>query len=127
LLPGLSIELPAEAVEAIAVRAAELLATRQSRWVYGDKAAAEYLGWPVGRVTKLRQAGAPSNGLQLEQKGHPASSLRWGRTAWGAYEMFDHVQQSGLIGLNASGLGMGAATEEEGVPKWPMSINSQSR
>jgi hypothetical protein len=41
--------------------------------------------------------------------------------------MFDHVQQSGLIGLNASGLGMGAATEEEGVPKWPMSINSQSR
>jgi hypothetical protein len=57
VLRGLSIELPAEAVEAIAVRAAELLATRQSRWLYGDKAAAEYLGWPVGRVTKLRQAG----------------------------------------------------------------------
>jgi hypothetical protein len=51
VLHRLSIELRAEAIEAIAERAAELLATRQSRWLYGDKAAAEYLGWPVGRVT----------------------------------------------------------------------------
>ena len=49
--------------------------------------------------------------------------IGWGRTAWGACERSDHVQQSGLIGLNAPGLGMGAASEEEGVPKWPMSID----
>jgi hypothetical protein len=53
----ISIALPAEASEAIAERAAELLTMRQARWLYGDKAAAEYLGWPTGRVTKLRQQG----------------------------------------------------------------------
>jgi excisionase family DNA binding protein len=66
---GISIALPAHAIEAIAERAAEIMATRQSRWLYGDKAAADYLGWPTGRVTKLRQAGE----LPAHRKGQRCS------------------------------------------------------
>ena len=48
-------ELPDDLVEALAQRVA--LKLSESRWLYGDKAAAEYLGWPVRRVRDLRQAG----------------------------------------------------------------------
>ena len=65
-LEPLAIALPAEVVEAIARRAAEIVlaqlgerdAETSSPWLYGAKAAAQYLGWPVGRVEKLTAAGA---------------------------------------------------------------------
>ena len=60
--------LPSEALEAIAERAAELVLeklraehvpARGGRWpLYGARAAAGYLGWPVGRVQKLTAANA---------------------------------------------------------------------
>jgi hypothetical protein len=56
-LSRLEIELPQDFLEAVAERAAEIIEARKSHWLYGDKAAAEYLGWPTGRVTKLRQRG----------------------------------------------------------------------
>ena len=51
----LALRVPDELVEQIATRAAEIVLNRQreeppSRWLYGAKAAAEYLGWPVKRV-----------------------------------------------------------------------------
>jgi hypothetical protein len=61
----LAFPIPEELVEAIAERAAELVVERLRdqqaaqdgpRWLYGAKAAAEYLGWPVGRVEKLTAA-----------------------------------------------------------------------
>jgi hypothetical protein len=63
---GLTIELPPETLEAIAQRAAEIVLEqlRQEqppggrRALYGARAAAEYLGWPVGRVEKLTAANA---------------------------------------------------------------------
>lgn len=73
-----SIPVPAAVIEAIAERTAELMATRQARWVYGDKAAAEYLGFPVGRVTKLRQAGE----LPAYQKGQRCSFHTAELDAW---------------------------------------------
>jgi excisionase family DNA binding protein len=57
LLSRLEVELPQNFLEAVAERAAEIIEARKSHWLYGDKAAAEYLGWPTGRVTKLRQRG----------------------------------------------------------------------
>jgi hypothetical protein len=55
----LEITLPAEAVEAIAARAAEIVLERLdtergngSPWLTGAKAAADYLGWPEQRVFK---------------------------------------------------------------------------
>jgi hypothetical protein len=48
-----NVEIPDQLVEAIAKRAAEIVLERlveQPRWLYGAKAAAEYLGWPVKRV-----------------------------------------------------------------------------
>jgi excisionase family DNA binding protein len=56
-LPKYEVELSDDFLEAVAVRAAEIIEARKSQWLYGDKAAAEYLGWPTGRVTKLRQRG----------------------------------------------------------------------
>ena len=46
---------PAEIVETIAERAAEIVLERlrkqpANRWLYGAKAAADYLGWPAKRV-----------------------------------------------------------------------------
>jgi excisionase family DNA binding protein len=63
IVTGLRIDLPDELVEAIAQRVAAILADRvpassASPWLYGAKAAAEYLGWPVGKVEKLQAAGA---------------------------------------------------------------------
>jgi hypothetical protein len=51
----LALNVSDELVEAIATRAAEIVFERQRegpapRWLYGAKAAAEYLGWPVKRV-----------------------------------------------------------------------------
>jgi len=66
-----SIPVPTAVIEAIAERAAELMATRQARWVYGDKAAAQYLGFPVGRVTKLRQAGTSVRRLRARENTKP--------------------------------------------------------
>lgn len=49
-----------EAVEAVATRAAEIVLERlrsepqDRRWLYGDRALAAYLSWPLGRVQKLR-------------------------------------------------------------------------
>jgi len=59
-------EFPENLVEALAQRVA--LKLSESRWLYGDKAAAEYLGWPVRRVRDLRQAGlrfSPSSAESL--------------------------------------------------------------
>ncbi len=62
----LAFPIPPELVEAVAVRAAELVVERLRdeqaapdgpRWLYGAKAASEHLGWPVGRVEKLTAAG----------------------------------------------------------------------
>jgi excisionase family DNA binding protein len=63
---ALSIALPAEALEAIAVRAAELAAERLApamephgpRYLHGAAKAAEYLDMPLGQVQKLTAAGA---------------------------------------------------------------------
>jgi hypothetical protein len=51
----LALSIPDELVEQIAARAAEIVLERHRegsapRWLYGAKAAAEYLGWPVKRV-----------------------------------------------------------------------------
>jgi hypothetical protein len=50
-------------VEAIAERAAQIVLDRQQeetarRWLYGAKSAADYLGWPVKRVTNKVAADA---------------------------------------------------------------------
>lgn len=66
-MPKYEVELSDDFLEAVAVRAAEIIEARRSHWLYGDKAAAEYLGWPVGRVTKLRQRGElPGGTVQLK-------------------------------------------------------------
>jgi hypothetical protein len=59
----LAITIPEEFVEAIAQRAAAIVLERQreeptARWLYGAKAAAQYLSWPVKRVTNKVAAGA---------------------------------------------------------------------
>jgi hypothetical protein len=60
-----AIEVPDEVVEAIAARAAEIVLERlqrqpASRWLYGAKAAADYLGWPIKRVhNKVATGGLP--------------------------------------------------------------------
>lgn len=61
----LTIALPSETFEALVRRAAEIVLAQlderdaeTSPWFYGAKAAAEYLGWPVGRVEKLTASGA---------------------------------------------------------------------
>jgi hypothetical protein len=59
----LAISVPEHLVEAIAQRAAAIVLERQreepaARWLYGAKAAAEYLCWPVKRVTNMVAAGA---------------------------------------------------------------------
>jgi excisionase family DNA binding protein len=59
---ALNVPIPPELVEVIAARAADILEERQAhrgdpRWLYGAKAAAEYLGWPVKRVHNRVQAG----------------------------------------------------------------------
>jgi excisionase family DNA binding protein len=73
----LSIELPAELVEAIAQRAADLVLEQLAalsqptgpRWLYGAQVAADYLGWPVGRVQKLTAAREiPHHRLEGEQR-----------------------------------------------------------
>jgi hypothetical protein len=73
----LSLPVPAEVVEAIAQRAAELVLRRyaepnsisERRWLYGARAAAEYLDWPVGRVQKLTAANSiPYHRLDGEQR-----------------------------------------------------------
>lgn len=58
----LTITIPEELVEAIAQRAAAIVLERRreepaARWLYGAKAAAEYLCWPVKRVTNMVAAG----------------------------------------------------------------------
>lgn len=60
---AITVLLPAELIEAVALRAAEIvgagLITNDpvSPWLYGAKAAAEYLGMPLGRIEKLQAAG----------------------------------------------------------------------
>lgn len=59
----LGLTVPPEALEAIAERAAQIVLERQraqpaSRWLYGAKAASDYLGWPVKRVTNKVATGA---------------------------------------------------------------------
>jgi hypothetical protein len=58
----LAISVPEYILEAIAQRAAAIVRERQqeepaARWLYGAKAAAEYLCWPVKRVTNKVAAG----------------------------------------------------------------------
>jgi hypothetical protein len=50
-----AVPIPADVIEAIAQRAAHIVLESQreqraARWLYGAKAAADYLGWPVKRV-----------------------------------------------------------------------------
>ena len=61
--PELAISVPDELIEAIAQWAAAIVLEKQreehtTRWLYGAKAAAEYLSWPVKRVTNMVAAGA---------------------------------------------------------------------
>jgi len=58
----LVVSIPEESIEAIAQRAAEIIFDRErhepaARWLYGAKAAADYLGWPVKRVNNKIAAG----------------------------------------------------------------------
>lgn len=57
MLNGVAVPLvlDADAVAAIAA----VVAPRETTpvWLYGDRAAAAYLGWPLGRVQKLSAAG----------------------------------------------------------------------
>lgn len=63
---NLRVELPPEVVDEIVERVTErVLASLRlsgsrlgSPWLYGAKAAADYLGWPLGRVEKLAAANA---------------------------------------------------------------------
>jgi hypothetical protein len=73
----LAFEFPESLVDAIAQRAAELVLERQvanvaaagPRWLYGAQAAADYLGWPVGRVQKLTaKRQIPHHRLEDEQR-----------------------------------------------------------
>lgn len=50
-------ELDDAAVAAIAAALGTPQGEAASPWLYGDKAAAAYLGWPLGRVQKLSAAG----------------------------------------------------------------------
>jgi hypothetical protein len=67
----LQLVVPAAMLEAIAERAAEIVNERlreepASRWLYGAKAAAEYLGWPAKRVNnKLGELPHYRNGARL--------------------------------------------------------------
>lgn len=71
---GLALALPPELVDAIAERAAEIVLERLReerqaggpRWLYGAKAAADYLGWPLGRVQKATAANAIPCHRQVE-------------------------------------------------------------
>lgn len=45
------------ALDAIAAALADRDAARQDEWVYGDRALAAALGWPLGRVQKWSAAG----------------------------------------------------------------------
>jgi hypothetical protein len=62
---AIAISIPEQFVEAIAARAAEIVLERlreqpANRWLYGAKAAADYLGWPVKRVhNKVTTGGLP--------------------------------------------------------------------
>jgi hypothetical protein len=67
--------------EQLAPRVAELVAQRLAppasegpRWLYGDKAAAEYLGWPIGRVQKRSGPGA-RDGLPVHRIGQRKTYL----------------------------------------------------
>jgi hypothetical protein len=71
------LEVPPELVDAIADLAAALVLERQAetsapvrrRWLYGAQAAADYLGWPLGRVQKLTAAKRiPHHRLDDEQR-----------------------------------------------------------
>jgi excisionase family DNA binding protein len=62
---GVQIALPPELVEVIVDAVTDRVFERleadrpdPSPWLYGAKAAAEYLGWPIGRIQKLTAAGA---------------------------------------------------------------------
>jgi excisionase family DNA binding protein len=62
---GVQITLPPELVEMVVDTVADRVLERleadrpdPSPWLYGAKAAAEYLGWPIGRIQKLTAAGA---------------------------------------------------------------------
>jgi hypothetical protein len=74
-----AVRIPDELIEAIAVRVAELVAKRLApaaadgpRWLYGDDAAAKYLGWPVGRVQKRSGPGVV-DGLPCHRDGQRKS------------------------------------------------------
>jgi hypothetical protein len=61
--PELAISMPDDLIEAIAQRAAAIVLEKQrgeptTCWLYGAKAAAEYLSWPVKRVTNMVAADA---------------------------------------------------------------------
>lgn len=66
-----ALPVPDDLVERIAERAADLVIERQReepapRWLYGTKAAAEYLGWPVKRVNnKINDLPHHRNGGRL--------------------------------------------------------------
>lgn len=51
------LHLDAGALAAIASAVASATRDEGQPWLYGDKAAADYLGWPLGRVQKLSAAG----------------------------------------------------------------------
>ncbi len=73
-----ALQLPADLVEAIVEQATERALERlraeqgtgeATRWLYGAQAAADYLGWPVGRVQKLTAAKEiPHHRLDGEQR-----------------------------------------------------------
>ena len=57
--PGVSIAVSEEFLQAVAERAAALVrqSLNERRWLYGARAAAEYLNWPVKRVYERTAAG----------------------------------------------------------------------
>jgi hypothetical protein len=60
---NVAVPIPDGVIDAIAQRAAQIVVDcqqeqRAARWLYGAKAAAAYLGWPVKRVTNKVATGA---------------------------------------------------------------------
>jgi len=81
---NVSVDVPAELVEQIAQRADELVLAQLAtlaqsngpRWLYGAKAAADYLNVPLGKVQKLTAAGAiPHHRLEGQRVSYRTDEL----------------------------------------------------
>ena len=76
-LVPVTVVLDADALAAIADAIRDAVRPDAPRWLYGDKAAADYLGWPLGRVQKLSAAGRlPCHRIGQRKTYNPADLKR---------------------------------------------------